>query len=936
MRPYDRPMGDGRDQVRLYVGGSALNYTERSLLRSLRRHLEASGEPAVLMADLTLGPGGRQVDLIAATSTAAVVIEVKGYSAAVRGGKNGGWMIERGQGDWRPLGRTNPYRQANDCRFAVTDALAQQAITDSDRAKDAVGGMLCLFPSVPARSEIPVSDFKISIGGYDELLKLLSAPRLSPIALDDWRRFAVALGLDDATRLAPTEAEAGISDYIGALNDLVQAISEPFIEPQFKDEELSTANLVELVARGGQVQLIGPSGSGKTKLMQRLALAIAGGGNLPILVRARDFESQLTPLLKTWIARCSPASLSTLLRWSKEAGAGIIILVDGMNECPQSLRDGLVGALQAARKRMGARIILAGQEEFPLPRALAGQLIHLLQPDQAQSLKLVEAHLRRTLNASERPAVEIVATAQDAFVLADILNQGALIDGRFALYHSFTRARVSATEPATTFKALSALASSMRDAFVVSVARSAAEHMLSSIEPRAVSSALHAALIVLENGRIAFRHELIGDFFVVDGILEQVRTPTELGRIARLPINAELREFLLGACSTSNQIEALLGTDPDPRLLRSAIAGRAGSKARNFVLSRIRDLIDELRHCYSRISLSLPDDFDRTKGISSLVPRLQNDVREFGVDRGYLSLIPAALDQENIFERLLDLFGAVDRQLEREAHRLREAHSEVRLHWRAAAAGTVYGVHYFSGARDLQNLLQGISNDWGAASQSASLRLGARLNDFEHLRTGQLFLLICAMRRSYREPLPARFPDLLEHVWGLRVYHLFLYICDMIRFRGSELPDDQQNRVRAFLNESLSDSNVWMNTIIIDALQGVDGIEQLLSVDDAVEEYEAMLRLPETAESRSLAVSGITRTYDHPYQDTYWEAFYDVLPVETRHGLLLRALRDDAGDPWFIDDVLRALRKEPTRKATPDLQRLALGPKLSGHSRQHS
>jgi len=262
----------------------------------------------------------------------------------------------------------------------------------------------------------------------------------------------------------------------------------------------------------------------------------------------------------------------------------------------------------------------------------------------------------------------------------------------------------------------------------------------------------------------------------------------------------------------------------------------------------------------------------------------------------------------------------------------------VRLPWRAAAYGTIYGMHlHHAGGRDLQELLNAIQNAWFDEAENApDLGLQSYLDAFETLSPGQLFLLVAALRRGHNEPLPTRFPELLQHIWKLQIYHLRLYICDIITFRGAELPPEQQEAVRETLDGWLSDDNIFMNSIIIDALAGVQGIETTLTVEGAVQEYEAMLALPESPEACSLAVSAVTRTYDHPFGDIYWEAFYEALPVEKRQALLLRGLRDERQDPWFLDDILRALHRNPTAAAAPELQKLAQMPIAESLSHQHA
>ena len=299
-----------------------------------------------------------------------------------------------------------------------------------------------------------------------------------------------------------------------------------------------------------------------------------------------------------------------------------------------------------------------------------------------------------------------------------------------------------------------------------------------------------------------------------------------------------------------------------------------------------------------------------------------------------LAFIPAALG-EGLLPDLLDLFASVDQRLFAEAKRLKERHPSLRVAWPAACFGTVYGMHFHGGARHLQDLLHAIQSFRAVGEEHVPpLGLAPLLDDFETLGVGQLFLLVAALRCMHREAIPSRLPELLDHVWATQVYHLRLMICDTIRFRGSELGESDREAVRGSLNGFLTD-NAWMNTSVIDALAGVGGIEHDFTVEDAVLEYEAVIALPETPEACSLAVSAVTRTYDHPYAEVYWEALYDGLAAGKRQQLLLRGLRDTAGDPWFISHILRSLRRDPAPEAGPTLQRLALGPRLDGHSHQH-
>lgn len=316
----------------------------------------------MLLANFALGPKRRQIDLVVATEATAVVVEIKNYSHPVHGGANGPWWLELDHGGRRDLGATNPYQQALENRFTVTDSLRAE---DGRDVRDAVGCTLCLYPAAPAGSAIPGGDFKVAIGGYADLLTLLQTPRVGAIALARWQRFAEAHHLKDRSASGPTGAETIITQYLAAYQDLGRATLGPFIEPLF-DGEHTTEALAARSANGAQVQIIGPSGSGKTELLKRLGMEAARRGNLPVLVRARDFEKDLGPLLKADLARYAREPVQALFRAADAAGAEIILHVDAVNECVPSRRGDLIAALQAARITYGARILISGQEAMML------------------------------------------------------------------------------------------------------------------------------------------------------------------------------------------------------------------------------------------------------------------------------------------------------------------------------------------------------------------------------------------------------------------------------------------------------------------------------------------------------------------------------------------------------------------------------------------
>lgn len=122
--------------------------------------------------------GGRQIDLVIAIDRAALVTESKGFTSAVRGGRNGDWEAHLASGVWKKF--ANPYLQAHGEKLALRDAMQSFAGGDVPYPNAA----LVFVPAVPPDSTIPQGDFKVSIGGLDELPAFIRSMKRDGWSLD--------------------------------------------------------------------------------------------------------------------------------------------------------------------------------------------------------------------------------------------------------------------------------------------------------------------------------------------------------------------------------------------------------------------------------------------------------------------------------------------------------------------------------------------------------------------------------------------------------------------------------------------------------------------------------------------------------------------------------------------------------------------------------
>jgi len=163
---------------------------EQLVLHRVISVLERRGEDAVILVNLL--HGRHEIDLVVATQTSTLVIEVKGYLQAVEGDINSRYWSTVATGERR----SNAYAKIDSAHMELKDAL--RAMTGADPGY--AHAVVLLAYGKPMRSNLPESDHRVTITGIEALEGLLSTPvRPGTLrrlwSLDDIRQFAKAKGL---------------------------------------------------------------------------------------------------------------------------------------------------------------------------------------------------------------------------------------------------------------------------------------------------------------------------------------------------------------------------------------------------------------------------------------------------------------------------------------------------------------------------------------------------------------------------------------------------------------------------------------------------------------------------------------------------------------------------------------------------------------------
>lgn len=919
-------------RVEVLLGHDIEEPTELRFLQRLRADLESSGEPALVLGNFYCGLRRTQVDFVVVTTRGATVIEIKGYRLPVEGGVNGQWVSLFPGGARRKIVSKNPFQQALDARYAVADALAKIATVDSVSAKRAVGGSLCLFPEPLVGSNIPESNFKCTVGGYRQLLSQIQGAREGAISLDTWREFASQIGLTPHSDVCHSEWESFAAEYNSQWQATTAATSRPFVPlPLLMDERAaSLAECVQQLHEGNNLLVVGPSGSGKSRVLEELSTLVGSACMLPISVEARVFCGNLRPLLERSVSLATNYALADVLRCSRRSANAAVVLVDGFNECPSEHRQALIRTLFALHRRYGVRVVVSSQNEMPVPW-LPSTAAKLPALSSSHLRAVLESHLGRSIVEIEEHALEVVATAHDAEILASVIGNLVHLDGRFSLYAAFTRQVLGCQAPAG-HRALARLAARMRERFLSSLSEHELLRELAALlesETTATQvweSARDSGVMVVRSGRAFFRHDLIGDYFSTVSLLAQC---TDIGaKVLALdrPINAPLLEFAVGACETLSDVGMLLQS-ASPELLIACMDGKCGAKPRSYVLDRVRDMLDVVVSDYLRLIAELVTDEEGRHHVSVRLPG-DEEAPSYG---NFMAIVPCALGH-GLLPDVLRTFGLVDRKIWNEAERLRAQHPDVNVAFRRRTYNAFYSSPGDLLVRAMRDIQEGLSFVY---RRSAPLALTAalwdKLSNPAELSPGQLLVVTAIVGRLDSQPnsIPVNFAMVVQHLWDTGIQQLRFEVVQLTRRTGRLLNAEQQGELRDTISSWFSETDFFTNSMVFDALQGIGGPETCLSVESAHEEFLELLSMQQSEPACERAMHMYVCTFDHPCEELYAEAFNERLTNGERQELLLRAAAARYGDmttPMVIAELARC----PVPAAIQCFKKFAQAPKMGG------
>lgn len=917
--------------IELYVGNAIEHASERDVLATLVEHLSNIGGWATIFANVHIG--GRQIDFLVATDSLTLVVEAKHFSRRVRGKVNGLWQMHGSGGIWRNVG--NPYGQALEAKNALRDQLCafHGELTGYPDA------CVVFAPALPAESDVPASDFKVSIIGADALADVTAKRSGLLLSREHWAAFAQELRLQRVQTLG-----AACDPKLLEQEELLTAYASEFLRTYAPDvgslksdryelgaEELDATGVADRVAHDDDDLLIlGPSGCGKTLLAKKIAIHCLEHGHVPIFLQGKYFAGKLGESIEREAGLLGAPSATRLISAANANGRPLVLILDGYNECPAAEQLVLTRSLAAAARRYHARLIVSAQTDIVRPDLIDASRVVVSEPDKALKLAIAESTAGQ---AGHRLAylLDSVSSGLEADLVGRV--EATLADGasRFALFDAYARHKLGG-DASDGIRFLAAVAGQLIDRMSFSLSirdfdrLAAAERIHGDVLGRIVA----AGLVIRRSDRISFRHELIFSAFAAESVVRQSDQDVEkVLQTLVAPKYRNSRALILGAYDDDRFVANVLARVEDADLLRTASNGECGVVARNWVVARSKQVLEKLTGEAAAVQYSLRDDTWAGAGVC------EDSLCDWTpAERALMTTISNGVWRGTYLNQVLHAVAEMDRSLSRAFDALKEEAREKKVRLRTALFADAYVMSGRAGVSQLMNrICHGDFPSRAAESEVADSLKGA----WERPRTpGQTHLLLTLVRfaedKGYVVPhiLP-----LLGEQWRYQPYHLQLALLDSVH--SLSLADERLKRQLVEVLEALLPTlGPMVSGVVVEALEYMGALEQEVDqhVGSVREDLQNLLSGP-VDEADAKAWAAYSCQFDHPFSSAYCEVIQELSP-DQRKRLLTMACRGAGYAGLFVSPLIQELTEYQDPTVAPALTKWTALPELNSFMPQES
>lgn len=895
--------------IKLFVGDVVSEPGEQQLISRLQRDLANRGVPATLYANF-FPPARRtgQVDLLVRTPFRTAHVEVKSLNPAypVFGRQNGPWEQLLPDSTRRSLGK-NASQQAREGTYAISDAIRDLAGTGAVREQNYtnIDTLVGMWQVVPLSSDIKSLPY-VTVVSYAELLDRLMTPGPGlDWTEDEWDAFVRHANLFQPETDSPAaqrrrSAEEAIADYRIRAQASFSAELEPLVDLGAVGPAgpVTQLDIDRLVSSGAVVALVGPSGFGKSFAARHLAVCHSDAGRLVIWLRAGEYETgRFSSLVARAMAPFSAEQWVGIARPAVEVGVGTSVVLDGLNECPESLRQELLEQLQAFVLRYPAGVLVTGIDANRMADVLGATVLRAGEPDEETRQQVLGVHGAKRpdrISAQFRTPYELSIAARCESELAE--------DATVADLHAAYICQFAETEQLRSgLRALAAhLHTKLRSSVTLREATAVLYAALPALAPDQVDDVLACRLLDVARQRVRFRHELLGQFLAAEDLVRSATSGADMGRALGSPANGVLAATALAIEPDPHKVWAALDELASPTLMLTAYTGDFGPEVAQLVAERVREVL--------RLGMSATEVGRVELQAESWFGRWEPEVPWTSTQRALLTVAGEALLRGRFVDEICELVDRTDAVCLQHTRLLKAAGSDSPVNTVVASTynqvrptdGRGLAASYVVTAFELGSMMR----HWGPDGPAAGLARQFAAVDGPY-PWGRLYLAALAVDPD--DPADqAEFPSLLRRSWEAGGYHLQLEVLRAaIFFWGSAEP--YRTEILDLVN-SFEAGHWGVENSIVEVLSRFGEIDRGVTVEDLGDEIRGVLAHSDDAEACQSAAGIVSNQFeDENIVGPYCEAIAGLTDPERVRLLTMAARGSDITISMSLDWTLAEL-----------------------------
>jgi DNA replication protein DnaC len=931
--------------IEVYLGGPIQEQSEKDFLLRIKNAFRQENRNAIIFASFFART--RQIDFFLITDNCACLVELKAFIHRISGNTNGYWLQHLPDGTSKEIG--NPYLQALQCKFALSDEVKKLLVKDSSIPKlpgnreffREIESVVCIYPRVPEGSEVP-GDFKVTICGFEDLWNLVSTTNRCPKwDRKHWETLAMSLGLikeDNLSTLrdfSQEEAHKAIKEFKERFIEHFEADLTPLIPTSLKSgkKKGDVEELRSFLLKRKHGRLLGQAGCGKTHLALHMALYSIKNGQIVIFSSAKNYEGSLNSLLNKSISYLHSGNLENFLNLCSKTSTSTALIIDGFNDCPFKFQKDLLKDIQGFYLRNPMPVLITSQVELALPADLSGETYYFNDLTQEEKRKIFESY-------SSTYSYDVLKNILDPFNTALEISLAAVcaaeIQGEFLsraeLYEKYSRRCLrNATNSIAVRQLLITLADTMAKRLVKSLALSEVERIglpssdLSLEHLTVFNEALDSALLKTKEDRCYFRHELFQHFFEALAFLRDFRKPTTLAATLKLPRYSHIQELIIGLLEDEESVKECLLAISDVRIMRNALLGHLGNLARNII---IRDASALIRRAFQDLENI---NFQQTPSEDGLIDHLQVEGAATWTqyDQALMEAIGQVMGPAHFMDEIFYLVRKTDQASQKQ---LLEKEGSLKG---SSLSQLFAGLYIFGPDRPqgnpvlpASNIVRAYHNNFSPSQKIQEEKLVPYCKQLEERTPGELYL-ICLTHRQLRSEIdePKSFEGLRDFLcslirvcWESNIYHLQLEMLIVIQLFRNKMSDALLEEVKSMLS-NLHTNNLMLSTQLVQTCFVYDLVDSPIGVDEVGEEIKAILQSPDCSETWINAYRSITRMFEEIFP-----AYYEIitnLPQRDKIRLYTLAALGAPDYGFFPDWLLIELLKFKDPEALPAFRKWA-------------